>query len=129
MKTNFTLVTKTVLFIFLTLIFTKSFSSTIPHNDSPVINLTANVENKNIVVNWNIPAGTASSYCEVQVSQDGKTFSTIGLVMGADPKQANNSFIFKQELKKIKAGKVFYRVLNVNDNNTAVASNVIKIAQ
>ena len=130
MKTNFTLVSKTVLFILLSLVFSKSFSTTINLADSPFSNLTANVENNNLVINWNIiTTATSTSYCEVQASEDGKTFSTIGFVMGADPKQSNNSFSFKQNLKKLKPGKVFYRVLNVTENDTVVASSIVKIAQ
>jgi hypothetical protein len=130
MKTNFTLVSKAVLFIFLTLAFSKSFSSNICPSDSPFINLTANVENNNLVINWStLSDAAANGYCEIQASEDGKTFSTIGFVMGADPKLASNSFTFKQNLKKMKPGKVFYRVLNVTENNTVVASSIVKIAQ
>lgn len=128
MKTNSTLVFKTVLFILLICVSAKSFSTTFTSN-SPVSNLTVNVKNSNLLVNWTITEGTATSYCEVQASEDGTTFTTIGFVMGADPKQGNNTFSFKQNLKKIKPGKVFYRVLNVSENNTAVASNSVKITQ
>ena len=128
MKTNSTLVFKTVLFILLTFVSVKSFSTTFTSN-SPVSNLTVNVKNSSLLVNWTIAEGTATSYCEVQASEDGTTFTTIGFVMGADPKQGNTTFSFKQDLKKIKPGKVFYRVLNVTDNNTAIASNSVKITQ
>jgi hypothetical protein len=66
----------------------------------------------------------------VQSSTDGKTFSTIGLVLGADPKQANNSFIFKQDLRKMKPGRqLFYRILAIDNNDRAYASNVIQAAK
>lgn len=129
MKTNFTLVLKSTLILILALGFTKSFSSTLCPTDSPVINLTANVENRQLVINWNMQAANASGYCEVQASTDGTTFSTIGLVLGADPKQSTHAFIFKQSLNKMKSGKVFYRILQVDDNKAAVASNIVKIAQ
>jgi len=129
MKTNSTLVFKCLFIVLMTLAFTKSFSATTYLSESPVINLKANVENNSLVINWNISPNTLTNYCEVQASEDGKTFSTIGFVMGADPKQGNNSFIFKQSLKKIKPGKVFYRILTVTTNDNAIASDVVKIAQ
>jgi hypothetical protein len=129
MKTNSTLVFKVVLFTLLTFASVKSFSSTIITTDSPVINLTASVKNSSLLVNWTIAPNTATSYCEVQASEDGTTFTTIGYVMGADPKQGTNTFSFKQDLKKIKPGKVFYRVLHVTDTNTVVASTSVKISK
>ena len=77
-------------------------------------------------MNWNVADSLASNYCEVQASKDGKSFSTIGIVMGADPSQNNNSFAFKQNLSKMKAGHVYYRVLSIGDNYSASASNIVK---
>jgi len=94
---------------------------------SPVNNLKLSVENNSLLMNWAVSDLTTSNYCEVQASADGKTFSTIGLVMGADPKQSNNGFSFKQGIKNLKPGQVFYRVLNVGTDGKAYASNVIAV--
>lgn len=130
MKTNIILLSKCIL---VTLLLTITFKSTFASNhlpiNSPVINLKANVENNQLVINWNITEDSSINYCEVQGSEDGKTFKTIGYVMGADPKKSNNSFTFKQDLKKIKPGKIYYRVLNIAADNMATASEVVKLVQ
>lgn len=127
MKTNFTLVTKAVFVILFTFASATSFSKHTFTSGSPIVNLTANADSNSLVINWNILPNTSTNYCEVQASEDGITFTTIGFVMGADPKQTNNTFTFKQSLKKIKPGKVFYRVLNISADEKATASSVVKL--
>lgn len=111
--------------IFFSIAFSNSFAQTATPVATVFTNLKASVENNNLVINWNLPENVVSDYCLVQVSFDGKTFSTLGMVMGADPKQANNSFIFKQNMKKMKSGHVYYRVYAV-DNAGGHTSNIIK---
>lgn len=104
---------------------TGAFSQTNQSENTVISNLKASVENNRLVINWVVSETTSIDNCEVQASTDGKTFSTIGIVMGADPKQAN-SFSFKQILNKMKTGKVFYRVVNVETNGRSSTSNVVK---
>jgi len=113
--------------ICLILAFSTSFSLNITSTNSLVSNLKANVTNSNLVLNWDMPSNSVVNYCEVQASKDGKTFSTIGYVMGADPKQGANSFSFRQQIAKLKPGQVFYRVLQVSFDEKAIASEVVKI--
>jgi hypothetical protein len=68
-------------------------------------------------------------YWEVQASADGKTFSTIGLVMGADPKAEKGGYAFKQQKNKIKPGMKFFRVLHMETAETAMASNTIRLTK
>lgn len=128
MKTNFTLLRQSILIAFLSLAFSKSFSENIitPNTD---INLRANVVNNNLIVDWNLSADSTFSYCEVQASEDGKTFITIGYVMGAEPKVGSDHFVFKQQFNKIKAGKIYYRVLNVAVDGKASATYTVKLVQ
>ena len=95
-------------------------------NPSIVRNVKVSVQNDNLMINWVVTEAATADYYEVQASADGKTFSTIGLVLGADPKQAN-SFAFKQGVKKMKPGQVFYRVLNIGTDGKAYASNVTAV--
>ncbi len=122
MKTNFTYLRNAISVLLLSLAFTSAFSQT---GNPAISNLTATVEKNNLVINWNVSAIDAINYCEVQASKDGITFSTIGLVMGADPKEPN-SFKFKQGLKNLKPGQVFYRVLNVENSGRSYVSNAVK---
>ena len=75
--------------------------------------------------NNQLAAIDAVNYCEVQASNDGINFSTIGLVMGADPKQPN-SFIFKKGLKKLQPGQVFYRILNMENSGKSYVSSTVQ---
>jgi ABC-type lipoprotein release transport system permease subunit len=129
MNKNFTYLRNCICVLILSVAFTNSFSQNSEPANTAVSNLKASIENNRIIINWNTTDAVASNYCEVQASADGKTFSTIGLVMGADPKQTDNSFIFKQELKKMKPGHSYYRILTVDGQNRAYASNVIKAAK
>lgn len=126
MKTNSTYLRHLICVLLLSVAFTNSFSQENNSGNIAISNLKATVENNRLVINWNVADEIASNYCEVQVSKDGKNFSTIGIVLGADPKQNNNSFAFKQNLAKMKAGHIYYRVLTVAANNQASASNVVK---
>lgn len=129
MNSNFTYLRTCICVLILSVAFTNSFSQNSEPSNTAVSNLQASVENNRIIIHWNTTDVAASNYCQVQASTDGKTFTTIGLVMGADPKQTDNSFMFKQELKKMKPGQSFYRILAVDSNNRAYASNVIQAAK
>lgn len=126
MKTTFTYLRCIIVVLFFSITYINSFSQAANAEKAFVTDLTVAVENNQVLVNWVIPDVSTSNYCEVQSSLDGKTFSTIGMVMGADPRQTNNGYAFKQGLKKLKQGRVYYRVLNVGTNGKAYASNVIK---
>ena len=128
MKTTSTLIVKSILVVILALTFTASFSNNSPVS-SPVINLKANIEANNLIVSWNIPVTAPTSYCEVQASEDGITFKTIGFVMGANPTSTTNTFTFKQGVNKIKATAVFFRVLSITTDEKAYASDVVKVGK
>lgn len=113
--------------ILISIAFTNTQAQTGNPSASIVNNLKLSVENNSLTMNWVVADVAASNYCEVQASVDGKTFSTIGLVMGADPKQTNNNYSYKQGLKKLKPGHVFYRVLNIGTDGKAYASDVIAV--
>lgn len=115
-----------VCFALISLSYTKSFSQTTHSENTVITNLKASVENNRLLINWVISENITSANCEVQASTDGKTFSTIGIVMGADPKQAS-SFCFKQNINKIRSGKVFYRVINLEADGKASTSNIVKV--
>ncbi len=126
MRTIFTQLRNITLAAFLSIVFTNSFAQTIPADNAIITNLKATVVNNNLLIDWNIAENVNTNFCEVQASTDGKTFTTIGLVLGADPSQNNNSFKFKQNVKNLKAGQVYYRVLTIENNNNASSSNVVK---
>ena len=126
MKTNFTTLRNLILVTLLSVSFSTAFSQTTATENQAISNVTATVVNNNIVLNWNVTNELSASICEVQASKDGKNFTSIGIVMGADPKQNNNGFAFKQNLSKIKSGMVYFRIVTVGAN--ANTSNAVKAA-
>jgi hypothetical protein len=91
--------------------------------------LKARVEGTNLQLSWAATAGDSNDYWEVQGSRDGKIFSTIGLVLGADPAVQTTSFTFKQDNKKLAPGMKYYRVLLVENETKAIASNMILLSK
>lgn len=92
-------------------------------------NVKATLINDNLQVAWVSSSAINANYWEVQASADGNTFSTIGLVLGADPKGAGGNYMFKQSVSKIKAGFKYYRVLHVETEERAIASNPIRLTK
>lgn len=126
MKTNLTsTLSKGIFSLLFVILSSAAFSATSPKHMAAG-GLTVEVVNNALVMNW---SNTSANYYEIQASKDGKSFTTIGMVMGADPKGAGNTFSFKQQVAKLKPGKVFYRVLLVNNNLTATATNAVKISK
>lgn len=98
------------------------------HNSREITNFKASVENLDLMVKWTSTNEDNSNYWEVHGSTDGKSFSTIGMVMGGDPKAAK-TYTFKQKLQKIKPGIIYFRVLHVEKDATADVSNIIQSAK
>ena len=124
MNSNFTYLRNLILVTLLSVTVSTTFSQTVAIENTGISNVKATIVNNNIVINWNVTDELVSSICEVQASKDGKNFTSVGIVLGADPKQTNNGFAFKQNLSKMKAGQVYYRIVTIGSN--ANASNVVK---
>ncbi len=126
MKTNFTPFVKVIL----AALFFFAGTTTFANNTTPAIsgNLKVSVENNSLVMNWNLADASTVNYCEIQGSEDGKTFTTIGYVMGANPAH-DNSYSFKQTLSKIKPGKIYFRVLIIGADEKATSSEVVKLSK
>lgn len=92
-------------------------------------NVKATLINNNLQVAWVTSSAINANYWEVQASADGNTFSTIGLVLGADPKGAGENYMFKQSVSKIKSGFKYYRVLHVETEDRAISSNTIRLTK
>ena len=91
--------------------------------------LAAKIQDNQLLINWASAEAGANNYWEVQGSRDGKEFSTIGLVLGADPQEGNGTYKFKQQIAKLKSGLKYYRVLNVEAHDRAIASNTVSISK
>jgi hypothetical protein len=89
--------------------------------------ISAKIEKGDLMINW---TGNQSSegYWQVQGSTDGKSYTTIGMVMGQDPAK-QNAFKFKQPVAKLKPGMKYYRVLLMESAETGIASNSIQLSK
>jgi hypothetical protein len=127
MTANANLIRSTLFAILFSLTFINTFSQNSLSVKPVITNLKAIVENNHIVLNWNVSEMESLNYCKVQASLDGINFYTMGIVTGANPRDANKTFSFKQNLSKIRPGQVHYRVLQVAADETAYSSNVAKV--
>ncbi len=107
----------------------KAQQEAFPGHKGVAQDLKAKVVGNNLQLSWGSTAGDLINYWEVQGSKDGKNFSTLGLVLGADPVSTTTKFKFKQESKKIMPGMKYYRVLRVENETTAIASNMILLSK
>ena len=115
-------------YLFSTLIATFALAHTISAQVGMVSNEIVEVKdftvvkgNTNLLINWKSNVPNNNDTWEVQGSLDGKVYRTIGLVMGADPKNPE-VFAFKQKLQKIKPGFIYYRVKHLDANVVSVAN-------
>jgi hypothetical protein len=131
MKTTTTLIKYLTVTLVLCLAFQVSFSQTLSSNtNNSVRNLKAVIAKDNIEINFTVSEGSAADYFEVQVSEDGITFKTIGFVLGTNPTNERNECAYKQKLQKLSSRAMFYRILNTKEGDTkAFASNMVKITK
>ena len=97
--------------------------------ETSIEGLQATVRVNNLHINWKSDIRNDAYYWEVQASADGKSFYTVGLVMGEDPKAARGYYSFKQMTNKIKPGMKFFRVLHIESDDKAIASNSIGLTK
>ncbi len=100
-------------------------------NNSTVVtisNLKVTQLASNLEISWNSNTTEEGNYWEVQASTDGKEFKAIGMVFGADPKNEGH-YAFKQTAKNLKPGYHYYRVACVEKNNSALASDAIRLSK
>lgn len=93
-----------------------------------ISNLKVSQVASNLEISWNSNATEEGNYWEVQASTDGKEFKAIGMVFGADPKNAGQ-FAFKQTAKNLKPGYQYYRVACIEKDNSALASDAIRLTK
>ncbi len=100
-------------------------------NTVPVVakELKATKMGDNFLLTWKSDKKDNAGYWEVQGSEDGSNFKMLGLVMGADPSTNGSDFKFRQNHKKLIPGLKFYRVVLVENESAAIASNMIGLTK
>lgn len=90
--------------------------------------LTAHEKDSRIIIEWSADAGDESNYWEVQGSTDGKSFSTIALVLGADPGKAGEQYTFKGKITR--PNDIYYRVVHISlTGNEQQQSEIVQVVK
>ena len=91
--------------------------------------LKATIEKGQLYMSWQSAGTNNNADFEVQASDDGINYSTIGYVLGGNPKGMRGGYAFKQQLTKMKPGMQHFRVLQQLTAETAVASEATGISK
>ena len=90
-----------------------------------ITNFTVYEKDTKLVVEWGTDGTVATNYWQVQISDDGKAFSTIAIVLGPDPKQPGDRYQYMEKLKAGRGASKFYRLRHVDVNGNEQISKVI----
>ena len=71
-----------------------------------VVNLSGNISNNKVLLNWIVNDNESASHFEVEKSTDGKNFSTAALVFGTDKSNTDAYQFYEKATKK----KLIYRI-------------------
>jgi Secretion system C-terminal sorting domain len=88
-------------------------------------NFTAKLENNTSKLTWNTLAEQNNKGFNVQRSQNGKSFTTIGFVEGKG--NSNNNVVYNFDDTKPFAGENYYRLVQVDFNGKEALSNVVLV--
>ena len=95
-------------------------SSKHTYNNTPISDIFISLAGHNLVLSWQVEK-TAFNYYEVERSYDGKTYTTIGLVL--DAPDNSNTCLFKDKLNDApKPVTTWYRIKGYEKNGTVLYS-------
>jgi len=107
-------------------IFGKAVAQPVLHNQPIIItNLTVYEKDAKLIVEWATDGAVATNYWQVQISDDGKKFSTIAMVLGPDPRQQGDRYQYMEKIKEGRDATKYYRVRHVDVNGNEQLSKVI----
>ena len=99
--------------------------------DQPITitNFTVYEKDAKIIVEWATDGAVATNYWQVQVSDDGKEFSTIAVVLGPDPRQQGDRYQYVEKIKQGRDATKYYRLRHVCVNGNEQISKVFSPAK
>ena len=117
--------------ILLTALFTKGAVAQPALHDQNIIitNFTVYEKDTKLVVEWATDGTVATNYWQVQISDDGKAFSTIAIVLGPDPRQPGDRYQYMEKLRAGRDASKFYRLRHVDLNGNEQISKMIAPAK
>jgi hypothetical protein len=78
-----------------------------------ITNLTVYAKESKLFVDWTVESAAQVNYFEVQRSTDGIQFTTVALVLGPDPRQGGDKFLYMEKVKDPKMVNAYYRLRHV----------------
>jgi hypothetical protein len=94
-----------------------------------ITNFTVYAKEAKLIIDWATDGTAATNNWEVQRSSDGLQFSTIALVLGADPRQDGDKYQYMEKIKDNKVTTAYYRLRHVGADGKEQLSNIIQLAK
>lgn len=101
----------------------------VPGPQVNILNLKVHEEANRRIISWTTDGSQPVNTFEVQRSEDGKTFTTIALVLGADPREATELYKFPEKLGNDEGKAIWYRIAHVSVTGEVNYSNSIALAK
>ena len=90
-----------------------------------ITNFTVYEKDAKLIVEWTTDGAVATNYWQVQISDDGTTFSTIALVLGPDPHQQGDRYQYAEKIKTDRDATRYFRLRHVDANGNEQTSRVV----
>ncbi len=94
-------------------------------NKISITKLIAYEKDNRFFIDWATEPGVEDGYWEVQQSVDGKRFSTLALVLGADPRKTGEQFEYKGKINTTNPA-CYYRVVHFSSQGSQQKSEIIR---
>ena len=104
----------------------KGNSQVATNNNIKITNLSINEKADKLYINWATDGAVATNYFEVQRSYDRKTFTTIALVLGPDPRQQGDSYQYMEKVKEKTQKTAWYRLRHVDTNGGQQLTGIVQ---
>jgi len=92
-----------------------------------ITNFTADEKANKLSINWSTDGTVPTNYFEVQKSDDGKTFKTIAMVLGPDPRKTGDSYEYAENVKNEIKKPVYFRVCHIGTNGDEQVTKIIQL--
>ena len=120
-------ITYLLAFLLFGALFTKGQTSS-ADSKMKISKLIAYEKDSRFFIDWATDGADKTNYWEVQSSIDGRTFSTIALVLGPDPSKPGEQFGYKGKISEQKPA-FYYRIVHISLSGIKQQSNMIKLAK
>ena len=94
-----------------------------------ITNFTVYEKGAKLIVEWATDGTVATNYWQVQVSEDGKGFSTIAVVLGPDPRQQGDRYQYMEKVRSGRDATKYYRLRHVDVNGNEQLSKILSPAK